>query len=80
MFIIKLLFKCSILILFLSYKNVLLITERYICYWLFFLIDKSIIYQIVKKEHFLLYYLEDALTKFLFLLLSFLLKSFGSYT
>lgn len=44
-----------------------------------FFVDKLIISQDVKKNYFLLYHLKNVLTRFLSLLLSFLLASFGLY-
>ena len=42
-------------------------------------IDELIIYQDTREEQFSLHYLEDILTRFLFLPLSFLLEDLGLY-
>ena len=52
-------------------------TDAYICRWLTFFIDKLIICQDIEKEHSLLNYLKNALTKSLFLPLSLLLINLG---
>lgn len=44
-----------------------------------FFVDKLIIYQDAKKKYFSLYYLKNALTKFLYLLLDFLLAVLDLY-
>ena len=54
--------------------------DAYIYCWPIFFINKFINCQNVGKKHFSLYYLEDALTRSLFLLLSFLLKDFNLYS
>ena len=48
-------------------------TDAYIRYWSIFLLDKLIICQDAGKERFLLRYLKNALTRFLFLPLDLLL-------
>ena len=57
----------------LSCQSILLMSDVYTCYWSIFPIDKLIIYQDAREKRFLLYDLENALIRSLFLLLSFLL-------
>ena len=54
--------------------------DAYIYYRSTFLIDKLIICQYAREKSFLLYYLENVLTRFLFLLLDFLLRSLDLYS
>ena len=49
--------------------------NAYICRQLTSFIDKSIIYQDPRKKSFLLYYLKNALTRFLFLLFDIIIVS-----
>ena len=51
-----------------------------LCFWSTFFGNKLIINQNIREKHLLLHYLKNALTRFLFLPLGFLLESFSLHS